>query len=189
MGFKVFVSYKFHDGNVRPISGVWGTTYVRDYVDVIQNKILPGIASVYKGEDNGEDLSQYSDDYIWERLKTRIYDSTVTIVLISPNMKTPNKWQRSQWIPWEIAYSVRETTRNDRTSHRNAILAVILPDYYGRYDYFSINSTFPILASNISNGYICLAKWDDFVSWPRLWIEQAIKYRNQTPEYKIVKII
>lgn len=110
MGRKVFVSYKYKDSNVKAISGVMQPTWPCDYVDYIKNKILSG-DDVYKGENSDEDISSWSETAIWEHLKSKIYDSTITIVLISPNMKEANKWQRSQWIPWEISFSVRETTR------------------------------------------------------------------------------
>ena len=60
-------------------------------------------------------------------------------------MKEPGRWQTSQWIPWEISYSVRETTRKNRTSYRYALLAVILPNKAGKYDYFDKKGAFPIL--------------------------------------------
>lgn len=50
-------------------------------------------------------------------------------------MKATNKYDKSQRIPREISYSIRETVRNDTKSHRNAIFAVVLPDKNGRYDY------------------------------------------------------
>ena len=80
-------------------------TWPCDYVDYIQNKILSG-DYIHKGEKSDEDLSGYSDAYIKAHLKDKIYDSTITIVLISPNMKGPHRYQRSQWIPWEISYSL-----------------------------------------------------------------------------------
>ena len=186
MGHKIFVSYKYNDTNVENLSYLLGTTAVHDYVDYIQNRILNG-DDIYKGEKSDEDISNWSDNAIWEHLKNKIYDSTLTIVLISPNMKEAGKWQRSQWIPWEISYSLRETTRNDRTSHNNAILAVILPNKNGDYDYYDKSNLFPILKDNIDNGYIYVVTWDDFVKYPNADIKQAFDSREKTPSYKIKK--
>ena len=141
MGYKIFVSYKYHDDSVYPLSNLlnWYSSTrstVRDYVDRLES-YFDYTSNIYKGESDNEDLSYLPDDVIWEKLKDRIYDSSVTIVMISPNMKEPYRSERSQWIPWEVAYSLRETTRGDRTSYSNAILAVIIPDRNHQYNYFT----------------------------------------------------
>ena len=164
MGKKVFVSYKFADSWVKnlPQSGCYTT--VRDYVDEVE-QLIGFTGNIYKGESDDEDLSYLSDDAIWERLKDRIYDSSITIVMISPGMKEPNRSERSQWIPWEISYSLKETCRNDRVSRTNAVLAVVLPDKNGLYDYYlsecpscpisctmhHLSFLFPILSANMFN--------------------------------------
>lgn len=142
MGYKIFVSYKYHDASVYPIgntsysfSSLFNTSTARDYVDKLE-LYFDYTNNIYKGESDNEDLSYLSDNSIWEKLKDRIYDSSVTIVMISPEMKEKYRTEKSQWIPWEIAYSLRETTRGDRTSHLNAILAVVLPDKNHQYNYF-----------------------------------------------------
>lgn len=104
-------------------------------------------------------------------------------------MKEKGRWEKSQWIPWEISYSLRETTRNDRTSHNNAVLAVILPDKNGSYDYYSTDILFPIMKANILNGYICVVTWEDFLWYPQMDIELAFEKKNKTPAYKIVKTV
>lgn len=188
MGRKVFVSYKFKDNDVKKMPNVVQPTWPCDYVDYIKNKVLAG-DDIYKGETSDEDISTWSDDAIWNHLKDKIYDSSITIVLISPNMKELGKWQHSQWIPWEISFSVRKTTRNNRTSQRNAILAVILPDKNGSYSYYNKNDLFPILKDNIDNGYVYVVTWEDFLKYPQLDMNIAFDYMNDTPDYKIVKLL
>lgn len=141
MGHKIFVSYKYHDHNVRQFSNNWlATDTVRDYVDRLESYIKNS-DNIYKGESDNDDLSQLPEETIWSRLKDRIYDSTLTIVMISPNMKENYKKDRDQWIPWEISYSLKEVTRknisgNPVNSASNAILAVVLPDRNNSYSYY-----------------------------------------------------
>lgn len=133
MNRNVFVSYKYADDNVFPLPGRYYTT-ARNYVDEVE-KLLSVEDHIYYGEHNGEDLTGWNEEQIWAELKDRIFPTSCTIVLISPNMKSSHQYDKSQWIPWEISYSLRETIRGDRMSHRNAILAVVLPDRNGSYDY------------------------------------------------------
>ncbi|MBR4020547.1 MAG: TIR domain-containing protein, partial [Firmicutes bacterium] len=185
---KIFVSYKFKDNNVQALPNVTQPTWPCDYVDYIKNTVLKS-DDIYKGENSDEDISSWTESAIWEHLKDKIYDSSITIVLISPNMKEVNRWQKSQWIPWEISFSVRETVRNNRKSHRNAVLGVILPDKNGSYSYYKKNDLFPILKNNIEAGYIYVVQWDDFIKYAQVDMNIAEKYKGQTPEYKIDKTV
>lgn len=149
MGHNVFVSYKYADSNVQSLNknGILNDeTTVRTYVDVLSQLITDVLDYKYKGEYDNEDLSMLSDDTIWESLKDKIYDSTLTIIMISSGMRDPQKRDRNQWIPWEISYSLKEISRRSlsgttKTSHSNALLAIVLPDKSGRYDYFIENKT------------------------------------------------
>lgn len=139
MGKKIFVSYKYTDDQVENF--VWYTnTTVRDYVDKFEEKV-DSSDDIFKGESDEEDLSNLTDETIWEKLKDRIYDSSVTIVFLSPGMKENWKADRDQWIPWEVSYSLKETSRKNKkgqtvTSHSNAMLAVVLPDTSGSYNWY-----------------------------------------------------
>ena len=168
MGHKVFVSYKFADDQVKNLSGQKNST-VRDYVDKLEN-YFDSSSHIYKGESSGEDLSELAEETIWSKLRDRIFDSTMTIVFISPGMKESWKVEKDQWIPWEVSCSLRTTTRKKQngdtyTSNPNAMLAVVLPDLTGSYDYFleqksccsegclmhHTNNTFSIIRQNMFN--------------------------------------
>lgn len=168
MGHKIFVSYKYADDQVQNLDGQKNST-VRNYVDKLET-FFDYSDHIYKGESDNEDLSHLSEDTIWAKLRDRIFDSTLTIIFISPGMKVWWQSEKEQWIPWEVSFSLRETKRKTRngvfyTSKLNAMLAVVLPDTNGSYDYFlenkfccdegclshHTNKTFEIIRSNMFN--------------------------------------
>lgn len=160
MSRKIFVSYKYADRGVHPLlsSGIFTTA--RHYVDEIISH-LDYNDHIYKGENDNESLQDFKDETIETKLKSKIHDSTITIVLISKNMVDPYVAESEQWIPWEISYSLKEITRNGRTSFTNAILAVVIPDEIGSYSYavnhhrcvivWNTGNFFEIIASNMFN--------------------------------------
>jgi hypothetical protein len=109
----------------------------RHYVDIIIDLI--GSDHVYKGEKSDEDASHLADLTIQSKLRDKLFDSSITIVLLSPNMWEKSKSQKEQWIPNEIYYSLLNKSRGERKSRSNALLLVALPDAFGSYDHAVIH--------------------------------------------------
>ncbi len=119
MSRKTFISYKYSEASE-----------LRDTILSSMGKD----ATYYKGEtSDSPDLSDKSNDYIKDNLKQLIHDTSVTIVILSPNMRESN------WIEWEVRYSLKKIKRNDRTSRRNGVVGVI-QKANGDYSWF-INSS------------------------------------------------
>jgi len=142
---KIFISYKYADELVADLGmkryvikngGIISTprnTRVRDYVDAVQVKI--GKEHINLGEKDGESLANFSDGAIETSLKSKIRQSSITIVLVSKGMKTSGN-ERDQWVPWEISYSLRTVPTGGYTKQMNAILGVVLPDETGTYNWY-----------------------------------------------------
>ena len=217
MGRKIFISYKYGDTNVRALPNVFFTK-ARDYVDKIQT-LLSDEDHINKGELDGEPLTQFEDERIASHLRNKIYDSSITIVLISRNMKEI-KDEKDQWIPWEISYSLKEHSRNGRKSLSNAVLAVVIPDQFGSYEYYITRNTacnsrtlktdtlFAILRNNMFNiknpdtkdcngniiyygeaSYVYTVTWDDFILDINSYFDVAARINGNIENYRISKAV
>lgn len=155
MGKKIFVSYKYSDSQVQDLNiyedvkDFWGNvkrqkvvTTARHYVDKIDGLFEAG-DHIFKGEDDDEDMGELEDATIGSKLGDKIFDSSVTIVLVSKGMKEIFSTEKDQWIPWEVSYSLKEQSREGGRSKTNAVLAVVLPDTLGNYDYYIVDNSCP----------------------------------------------
>lgn len=179
MARKTFISYKYSD-----VVENKGNQNLRDRIICS----LGADARFYQGE-NGytKDISDRSAEYIKSTLKDMIYNTSVTIVIVSPNMK------QSDWIEWELSYSLRNVPRGNYTSRPNGIVAVVQRgnNYYFPYlwakDYngnWNTSMMSPTIAKNqgnkkynapwqLSSNYITIVTEDEFLRNPNKFIEEA----------------
>lgn len=201
MGRKIFISYKYSDSSVQRLSPCRIAT-ARDYVDILQSKLERDGIHINKGEKDNESLAQFKDETIQTKLSDKIFDSSVTIVLLSPNMKERWVAEEEQWIPWEISYSLKNKRRALSKSKKNAILLVALPDQCGNYSYVDQpNFYFNIIKNNrnnlrhkypatyltpsCSNSYMLKCNWDNFISNVNGWINAAVEIKEHVDQYII----
>ncbi len=201
MAHKTFISYKYSEA--------------RDLRDKIIDS-LGDDASFYQGETSeSPDLTDTSTEYIKEKLKEMMYDTSVTIVIISPHIKD------SQWIDWEIEYCLKNITRKNRISHTNGIVGVIMKvdGGYGWFKYTTTNldgcsvsgyynsKVYDIINNNrynqkpkiyscdqckcvnaLTGSYIAFVEEDEFLSNPQKYINNAYeKSENDANGYDLTK--
>lgn len=201
MAHKTFISYKYSE-----------SVNLRD-------KIIEALgkdATYYKGErSDSPDLTDTSTDNIKNNLKKMMCDTSVTIVVLSPNMTD------SKWIDWEIEYCLKNITRKNRTSHTNGIVGVIKKNN-GNYSwfkesrddchgtstvYYKMDKIFNIIANNhfnsnpqkwhcdkcktynrLSGSYISFIEEEEFLDNPKIYINNAYdKSENCINGYDLCK--
>ena len=201
MSRKTFISYKHSEA--------------QGLRDGIIRALGPG-ATYYRGETSASpDLTDYTTTTIKEHLKDMIFDTSVTIVIISPHMK------ESKWIDWEIEYSLTENSRHGRTSKSNGVVGVVMK-YCGGYNWFRdtqvyldghreycfhTGKVFDIISRNRSNkigctyvrnpdrsadeltrNYISFVDEETFLADPGRYIENAYDKCRNIDRYKISKV-
>lgn len=200
MAHKTFISYKYSEAQE-----------LRDSII----EALGDDATYYKGEtSDSPDLTDYTTETIREHLKDMIFDTTVTIVILSPNMI------KSKWIDWEIEYSLREYSRKGKTSKSNGVVAVI-QKYNGGYSWlksavtnddghtsirYDNSKMYNIINNNrfnqdpivyfcskcktvdsLTGSYISIVCEEDFLSDPTKYIDNAYEKCKNVNNYKIIK--
>ena len=201
MSHKTFISYKYSEAqNTRD-----------SIIDALGDD-----AAYYKGEtSDSPDLTDTSTENIKRNLKDMMYDTSVTIVILSPHMK------ESKWIDWEIEYCLKSISRKNRTSHTNGVVGVI-QKVNGSYDWlrykiknedghtttnYYTNKLFDIINNNrfnqepkeyscdkcksynrLTGSYIAFVTEEEFLSNPQKYIENAYdKSENDASGYVLVK--
>ena len=186
MGREVFVSYKYSDA-----------ANTRDKLHLKLGKE----GHFYNGEKGYSPLN-LANSTIKEYLKDMIFNTSVTVVVISPNVKY------SDWVDWEIRYSLREQKRQGITSHRNGIVCVVqnnrdsygnlntnwAREFSGKYMQYifpkviveNLQETFPDIfeiylnringrPNKVKKDYCVLASESSFMLDPSDYIEEAYK--------------
>lgn len=199
MAHKTFISYKYSEAQG-----------LRD--EIIKH--LGESAQFYQGETSeSPDLTDNTTSTIKKHLSDMMYNTSVTILIISPHMK------ESKWIDWEIEYCLTKYSREDRTSHMNGIVGVI-QKVNGGYEWFRNSERFDdgssafvykedylysIIKNNrfnqvpkqyvdkkhktydrLTGSYISFVDEDEFLSDPKKYIDNAFdKSENDGEGYEI----
>lgn len=198
MARKTFISYKYSEA-----------TELRNTII----RKLGSDATYYQGETSSSpDMSDYKTDTIRRKLADMIYNTTVMIVVVSPNMK------QSSWMEWEIKYALREQSRNGRTSHADGVVCVIQKDNNpwasDKYSWVKTSDGkwlaskfFDVLVKNMGNkksysdsplydktiydvlsgSYIDIITEDGFLASPAYYINNAFDKSENLGSYNITK--
>lgn len=199
MAHKTFISYKYSESQD------------------LRDRIIEALgkdADYYNGEtSDSPDRTDCKTETIKKNLRDMMYDTSVTIVILSPNMKA------SKWIDWEIEYCLKNITRKGRTSHTNGVVGVI-SKVNGSYDWlkysvikpdgcqvsrYHTEKLYDIINNNrynqypkvyncnickcvdwLDGSYIAFVEEDDFLANPQKYIDNAYnKSENDASGYKI----
>lgn len=194
MAKNVFISFRFEDG--------------AGYKNMLANKFDRFYDTVDFSED--QDRSWMSEDTIRKYLYSKLRQSSVTIVLLTPhavNHKHDRYGRYNDWMYDEIRYSLE-----DRESNRtNGLIAVYTPDaenmLISKHDWGievkNVDNLFRVNMMNVKaaykkepeqdlynadyDSYCSLVSWSDFTGNIGRYIDIAIEKRNVKNRYDIVK--
>lgn len=200
MARKTFISYKYSES----------CKYRDEVIDSLGDD-----STYYTGETaDSPDISSLKVDSIKNHLKDMIFNTTVTMVILSPSLV------ESKWVEWEIEYSLSKYSRDGKTSSINGLIGII-PPFYGDCSWFinahsnpdghKTNSyineearTFRIMYGNrynqnpkeyacpccesvdlLTGSYLSYVKLSDFCTNPDKYIENAYEKSQHLDSYDL----
>lgn len=194
MGHKCYISFKTEDKYYKREIQIMKDEGKIDFVDKSLNEAI-------ESEDPNYIMRKIREDYL--------SDSTVTIFLIGSHSKETLGWNEQQYIKRELQASLFDGEGNTR----NGILGVVLPNMYdsiygGNYtcqtcgyihSYVNINDYTVIKEFSVNyyikphsgccwtedERYCVLVRWDDFVSNPDSYINNAFDKRDSDIAKKV----
>ena len=194
MGHKCYISFKTEDKYYKQEIQRMKDEGKIDFVDKSLNEAI-------ESEDPNYIMRKIREDYL--------SDSTVTIFLIGSYSKETLGWNEQQYIKRELQASLFDGEGNTR----NGILGVVLPNMYdsiygGNYtcqtcgyvhSYVNINDNTVIKEFSVNyyikphsgccwtedERYCVLVRWDDFVSNPDSYINNAFDKRDSDIAKKV----
>jgi len=192
MARKVFISFRYSDGHL--------------YKDELVKKFNNDDDIINYSEET--DRSNMSEETIKKYLYSRLRNTSVTIVLLTPaaiNHQKDYFGDVNDWIYDEIRYSLE-----DRENNRcNGLIAIYTPesekflvdkkedtvvikdfDNLVRHNMFNIKNNYKHCPTENRydsdlDHYCSLVSWNDFVSNPNHYIDKAIYKRENKEEYDL----
>lgn len=196
---KTFISYKYSESC--------------DVRDRILTALGDEATRYYQGETaDSPDLTDFTTETIKNHLKDMIYNTSVTILVLSPHMRESN------WISWELEYALKNQKRGDIYSRSNGIVGVIAnqfgSDAWFRNNEYWVSNTLrqnaclpDIVVKNRMNkkrwnyqnrwsvdydwinseSYISIVSENKFLDNPHQYIENAYEKSQRLSDYRIVK--
>jgi hypothetical protein len=190
MASKVFISFRFSDGNEKK----------KELERLLESK------SYAINVSESIDRSHQTEDTIKRYLYERIADSTVTIVILTPEAIRHRRdyyGRVDDWMYDELRYSLEDRSYNKASgaiavytsgaeySIKNG--STILDfDNLARKNMFNIKSSYKKCPdygqyNALEDHYISLVSWSDFVADPKKYIDNALSKRDRINEFDITK--
>ena len=195
MANKVFISFRFSDGN--------------DYKQKLEQKFEELDYVINKSEN--EDRSDMSEATIQKYLYEKLQDTSITIVILTPNAinyKKDVSGNIDDWLYDELRYSLENRVGNQT----NGIITLYVPeskstvifketekvttiadfDNLVRKNMFNIKDEHkhcktPNHYDRLKDNYISLIEFDEFHKNPNIYIDSAIEKRSRLKQFDLVK--
>ena len=197
MARKIFVSYKYKDEKVtklqdyfyEEVDGImkfnYRNTRVRDYVDLLQNKI--GKEHINLGEKDGESMDDFLDGEIEKWIPWEISYSLRTVPT-GGNTKQMNA-VLGVVLPDETGtydwYYTHNPNCNSITHHTSLLFEILSSNMFNLLDNETRECNGSIIDISDEPSFVKTVKWNDFMNgdYYNFYIDKAVEIKDNKDDY------